>query len=61
MSDDHLPFLSAGVRALDLIDFESQNTFWHTPRDAMDKLSANSFEVIGTVLMKVIEELEQQK
>ncbi len=61
IEDDHMPFLSAGVRAVDLIDFESQSTFWHTPRDTMDKLDPHSFEVIGAVVMKSIEELEQQK
>ena len=61
VSDDHIPFINAGVRALDLIDFESQNTFWHTPQDTMDKLSAQSFEIVGQVVLKSIEELEQQK
>jgi glutaminyl-peptide cyclotransferase len=61
IEDDHMPFLSAGVRSVDLIDFESQNTFWHTPRDTMDKLDPHSFEVIGAVVMKSIDELEQQK
>ena len=37
IDDDHIPFLKAGVRAVDLIDFDSQSTFWHTPRDTMDK------------------------
>lgn len=60
IQDDHVPFLNAGVRALDVIDFESQGTFWHTPRDTMDKLAAHSFEVVGTVLVRVIGELEQQ-
>ncbi len=61
MEDDHIPFLKAGVRAVDMIDFDSQSTFWHTPRDTMDKLDPHSFEVIGAVVMKSIEELEQQK
>jgi glutaminyl-peptide cyclotransferase len=61
VEDDHIPFLKAGVRAVDLIDFQSQNTFWHTPQDAMDKLSPHSFEVIGNVVMRSIGELEQQK
>jgi Zn-dependent M28 family amino/carboxypeptidase len=61
VEDDHIPFLKAGVRAVDLIDFESQGTWWHTPQDAMDKLSSHSFEVIGVVVTKSIEELEQQK
>ena len=61
VEDDHMPFINAGVRAVDLIDFESQSTFWHTPQDTMDKLSAHSFEIVGAVVMKSIGELEQQK
>jgi glutaminyl-peptide cyclotransferase len=61
VEDDHIPFLKAGVRAVDLIDFQSQDTFWHTPQDTMDKLSPRSFEVIGAVVMKSIGELEEQK
>ena len=61
IEDDHMPFINAGVRAVDLIDFDSQNTFWHTPQDTLDKLDPHSFEVIGAVVMKSIEELEQQK
>jgi Zn-dependent M28 family amino/carboxypeptidase len=61
IQDDHMPFLNEGVRALDIIDFESQGTFWHTPQDTMDKLSAHSFEVVGNVVVKAIGELEQQK
>jgi glutaminyl-peptide cyclotransferase len=61
IDDDHMPFLKAGVRAVDLIDFESQTTFWHTPKDTMDKLDPHSFEIIGAVVLKSIEELEQQK
>jgi glutaminyl-peptide cyclotransferase len=61
IADDHMPFLSAGVRAVDLIDFDSQSTFWHTPQDTMDKLDPHSFDVIGAVVMKSIGELEQQK
>ena len=63
MEDDHLPFLNAGVRAVDLIDFDygPNNAYWHSTQDTMDKLSAHSFEVIGTVLMRVIPELEAEK
>jgi Zn-dependent M28 family amino/carboxypeptidase len=62
VEDDHVPFLRAGVRALDLIDFDygPRNAYWHTPQDTMDKLAAHSFEVIGNVLMRVIPELEAE-
>jgi Zn-dependent M28 family amino/carboxypeptidase len=63
VEDDHIPFLQAGVRALDLIDFTfgPRNEYWHTPEDTMDKLGVHSFEVIGNVLMRVIPELEAEK
>ncbi len=61
IADDHVPFLMAGVRALDLINFESQGSFWHTPQDTMDKLSARSFEITGAVVLKSLDLLEKQK
>jgi glutaminyl-peptide cyclotransferase len=62
IGDDHMPFINAGVRALDLIDFDygPNNSWWHTPADTMDKLDAHSFEVVGAVLVRVIGELERQ-
>jgi glutaminyl-peptide cyclotransferase len=61
IEDDHQPFIDEGVHALDVINFESQNTFWHTPKDTMDKLSAHSFQVVGDVLLKVLKELEDRQ
>jgi hypothetical protein len=61
IDDDHIPFIKAGVRAVDMIDFDSQATFWHTPKDTMDKLDPHSFEIVGSVVLKSIEELERQK
>jgi Zn-dependent M28 family amino/carboxypeptidase len=61
VADDHMPFINEGVKALDLIDFDSQSTFWHTPQDTMDKLSPESFEIVGRVVVRVIGDLEQQK
>lgn len=59
VDDDHTPFVQMGVNAVDLIDFDK--TYWHTPNDTIDKLSAHSFQVVGTVLMAVLRELEEQK
>jgi glutaminyl-peptide cyclotransferase len=61
--DDHVPFIQKGVKALDLIDFSygpESGTYWHTPQDTMDKLSAQSLQVVGTVVQAVIPELEAQ-
>ena len=60
IEDDHLPFLRAGAQALDIIDFDygPSNSWWHTPADTMDKLSAHSFQVVGTVVMEALSRLD---
>ena len=57
--DDHLPFLKRGVNALDLIDFNygPDNAYWHNEKDTLDKLSAHSLQVVGSVLTAVIRKL----
>jgi Zn-dependent M28 family amino/carboxypeptidase len=62
IEDDHMPFVRAGVNALDLIDFNygPQNSYWHTDKDTVDKLSAHSFQVVGDVLVKAIAKLQAQ-
>ena len=65
--DDHVPFINKGVRALDLIDFDygpdtsSPGQYWHTPEDTMDKLSAQSLQIVGSVIQKAIQDLEDWK
>jgi glutaminyl-peptide cyclotransferase len=54
ISDDHLPFVALGVPCADLIDFDSQNSFWHTPQDTLDKLSAQSLEIVGNTVLQVV-------
>jgi Zn-dependent M28 family amino/carboxypeptidase len=59
IEDDHVPFLRAGVPAVDLIhNYGNANSYWHTPADTMDKLGANAFQAAGDVLLRVIEQLE---
>ncbi|HMH54250.1 MAG TPA: M28 family peptidase, partial [Candidatus Acidoferrum sp.] len=47
VEDDHAPFLSAGVPAALLIDFDFPA--WHTAGDTLDKVSARSLQVVGDV------------
>lgn len=54
--DDHMPFLKLGVPAIDLIDFDYPP--WHEDSDTMDKLSAQSLEIVGTVVLEVVHRLE---
>jgi len=56
--DDHMPFVRLGVPAIDLIDFDYDP--WHTDDDTMDKLSAQSLEIVGNVVVEAIGRLEQQ-
>ncbi len=61
--DDHVPFRLAGMPAIDLIDFEygsapGQNDYWHTTDDSMDKLSAESLQVIGDAVLRMIENMQ---
>jgi glutaminyl-peptide cyclotransferase len=56
--DDHIPFIRAGAPAVDLIDIDYPP--WHTDTDTMDKLSAQSMEIVGTVVYEVIQRLERQ-
>ncbi len=56
MDDDHMPFLKLGVPAIDLIDFDYPP--WHEDTDTLDKISAHSLEIVGTVVAEVIHRLE---
>jgi Zn-dependent M28 family amino/carboxypeptidase len=46
--DDHIPFLEAGIPAVDIIDFDYP--YWHTTQDTVDKTSAESLGVVGSTL-----------
>jgi len=46
--DDHTPFLTLGIPAVDIIDFDY--TYWHTTHDTLDKVSAESLQNVGDVL-----------
>jgi Zn-dependent M28 family amino/carboxypeptidase len=47
--DDHTPFLEKGIHAVDLIDFDYP--YWHTTADTADKVSPQSLEIVGNVLL----------
>lgn len=61
--DDHVPFLQAGMPAIDVIDFDygsapGLNDYWHTTEDSMDKLSVGSLQKIGDTILKMIKNLQ---
>jgi glutaminyl-peptide cyclotransferase len=51
--DDHVPFLGAGVPAVDLIDFEYPQ--WHTTADLPSACSASSLSEVGILVWDLIQ------
>ncbi len=60
MEDDHLPFLAAGVPAVDIIDLENYQAHgkWHTAQDTLDAVSARSLQVVGDVVLAALPQIE---
>lgn len=58
IEDDHLPFLAAGVPAVDIIDLEY--AAWHTAADTLDNVSAQSLKIVGDVVLAALPEIEQR-
>jgi Zn-dependent M28 family amino/carboxypeptidase len=58
IDDDHMPFIELGTPALDLIDFDYPP--WHEDTDTMDKLSAQSLQIVGRVVAESVRRLERQ-
>lgn len=57
LHDDHVPLNQAGIKTIDIIDFnypDQSQRFWHTLEDTPDKCSAESLEEVGKVLLQVI-------
>jgi glutaminyl-peptide cyclotransferase len=48
--DDHEPFLRAGIDAVDLIQLNDYS-YWHTPEDTIDKVSAQSMKIVGDTVL----------
>lgn len=64
VKDDHVPFLEAGFKAIDLIDFEygsapGLNDYWHTDKDTTDKISEESLLVAGKLVAGMLDVLLQ--
>lgn len=71
IEDDHIPFLRAGIPAIDLIDFSfgigtscgpggSHHCYWHTAEDTLDKVSPESLKIVGDTLLRSLPEIVEQ-
>lgn len=58
MIDDHTPFVTQGIPAVDIIDFDYP--YWHTTDDTADKVAPASLERVGRTLQVFLEQGVQE-
>jgi Zn-dependent M28 family amino/carboxypeptidase len=58
VEDDHMPFLEAGIPALDIIDLDYPA--WHTAADTLDQVSVRSLQVVGDVVLAALPDLHNR-
>jgi Zn-dependent M28 family amino/carboxypeptidase len=58
IDDDHMPFLKAGIPAVDIIDLDYPA--WHTAQDDLDRVSARSLQIVGDVVLDAIPQIEKR-
>ena len=55
--DDHVPLNEAGIKTIDIIDFnypDQTHRYWHTHQDTPEHCSAASLGAVGTVITHVV-------
>lgn len=66
--DDHVPFLRAGIPAVDVVDAEyglmgpgidGMGAYHHANTDTVDKVSQHSLEVVGRTILLTVELLDR--
>jgi Zn-dependent M28 family amino/carboxypeptidase len=59
--DDHIPFVEAGVAAVDLLDlnYGPDNSYWHTEKDTLEHCSPLSLTIVGRVVLATLADLEK--
>ncbi|HSK10484.1 MAG TPA: M28 family peptidase [Vicinamibacterales bacterium] len=60
IEDDHIPFLRAGIPAVNIIDGPEDYPPWHTAGDTLDKVSARSLQIVGDVLFEALPAIEKK-
>ncbi|HMA43831.1 MAG TPA: M28 family peptidase [Gemmatimonadales bacterium] len=59
--DDHVALQRANIHAIDVVDFSygPNNGYWHTTEDTLDKVSAQSLQIVGDVAVAVVRAVGQ--
>jgi Zn-dependent M28 family amino/carboxypeptidase len=58
IDDDHMPFVRAGIPAVDVIDLDYPA--WHTADDTLDNVRAGSLQIVGDVILAALPDIEQR-
>src|SRR5882724_5958536 len=58
--DDHDSFLKRGIPAVDVIGDFTNNGYWHTPQDSLDKISAKNLAIVGHVFLESVKQLQSK-
>ena len=57
IDDDHMPFIRAGIPAVDIIDLDYPA--WHTGHaDTLENVSARSLQIVGDVVLAALPDIE---
>ena len=61
IEDDHIPFLGIGIPSVDIIDlnYGPGHSYWHTAEDTLDKISAESLEKTGRLVLAFLARLQK--
>jgi glutaminyl-peptide cyclotransferase len=62
ITDDHQPFLDAGIPAIDIIDFRfgskpGLNNYWHTEFDNLENIAEASLQITGEIVLELLRSL----
>jgi Zn-dependent M28 family amino/carboxypeptidase len=58
IEDDHLPFIDAGIPAVDIIDIDYP--YWHTTSDLPEHVSPRSLQIVGEVVSAWLQEQHEK-
>ncbi len=62
ITDDHMPFVNAGVSSVDIIDLDygpEHHRYWHTADDTVEHCSPLSLTIVGRVVVATLGALEK--
>ncbi len=62
VEDDHISFLDVGIPSVDIIDlnYGPRNSYHHTSEDTLDKVSPESMEKVGNLVLAVLSVLQRR-